>query len=105
MKSNLEKFTELFPLKVKVSQSIINKANTSDTKNCIGALSLQKALGKKGLLLLENGNASWGAENGYQRIKGTKKDTRLFSYNEKNIIVDMMGVTEPFEVTFRISNE
>jgi hypothetical protein len=44
MKSNLEKFTELFPLKVKVSQYIINKAITSDTGNCIGALSLQKAL-------------------------------------------------------------
>jgi hypothetical protein len=105
MKSNLKKFIELFPLKVKVSQSIINEANIGDTKKCIGALSLQKALGEKGLLLLEKGIAGWGSDTGYQRIKGTTIDKMLSSFNEKNVSIDMMDVKNPFEVTFKLSNE
>lgn len=42
-----QQFLKLFPLKVKVTQEILDRANIIDHRYCIGALSLSKALARE----------------------------------------------------------
>jgi hypothetical protein len=102
---NLENFNELFPMEVKVTQDIIKNADTGNNHSCIGALALAKGLGKRGLDLLQSGLPSWGNTNGHPLVLNGDDfnvEVCIGSYDENGLRVEMMDVTEPFTVTFKI---
>ena len=96
-----EQYTSLFPMKVMVTQDIIDKGsvNLRNSSKCIGALTLLKGLGhnKK---LLEDGCGMWGTSVGYQYLtNGSEFKVGAFVKEEP---IDLMGTTEPIEVEFRV---
>lgn len=92
---NKEDIIKLFPLKGEITQDIIKNADRDDIANCVGALTLQDALGKE---LCKQVQAEWGAWSGsVNDSKGTWA-IRLTTPNS----VDFMGVYSPREVTFII---
>jgi hypothetical protein len=98
---NTEKFKALFPMEVEVTQDIIDEADIGDSKHCIGALALNKGLGKEGLSLLHKGYGSWANCVGCQ-VLFNDEYAMLFSYDEKGERVMMMDVEKPFTVTFKV---
>lgn len=102
MKNIKQQFKDLFPIKVKVSQNIINKADIDDIENCIGSLALRKGLGAKGLSYLEDKQQSWGVSDGEQTLRNGVK-VLVTARDSRGKRVDMMSVTKPFEVTFHVN--
>lgn len=84
----------LFPLKGKITQEIIDKADTMDPSNCIGALTLGAAL--EGKITKEDSIISWGVYTGLNEING--QAVRLTTEED----IDMMDVIKPQKVTFII---
>lgn len=92
--TEIEKLEKLFPLKVEVTQKIIDKADVEDMFNCIGALSL-RSLFKK----FPEKDIFWGRMDGY--IYKGDYNIYLGSFSEKDEPIDMMKITSPTTVIFR----
>jgi hypothetical protein len=104
MKSNIEKFREFFPMKVKVTQGMIKGTDTMDIRTCIGSKALQKGLGKEGLNLLELNQTSWGLFSGNQCFPCGGYIT-VESLNSDGGMVNMAQVRKPIEVTLKLRND
>lgn len=86
----IEEIKALFPLKGKLTKTILRTSKISDSQRCNGALTLKKALGE-----IEGLYVSWGdTETNSTEFKG--EIIRIGT--EENL--DFMEATEPQEVTF-----
>lgn len=96
----IEQIKSLFPLKVKVTKSIITKGqdNLYDTNGCTGALTILKGLGKnKDLLDINKG--IWGDLCGQIFIGGEVVAT-VMATDSNGAGVHMMGLLKPQIITF-----
>jgi len=94
--NKIEKVKNMFPVKVQVTQEIIDKADVGDIFNCIGTLSLES------LKIPKVVSISWGTIRGHIYDK-ERKSKKIFSYHN-NKPIDMTEITEPTEVEFRLSS-
>lgn len=91
----INKIKSLFPLAVEIDQEIIDKADIVNVSECIGALTLRKALGDK---LLKDMSANWYNRSGRIQVKKSYmcKSFSVIINTQENI--DMMEVKKPESV-------
>lgn len=90
----------LFPLKARITEEIIERANIYNTRSCIGALTLEEALSKYSITQFSIG---WGTKKGalistagYFTTDPECNPIQISTEEE----IDMMKVLYPEEVTF-----
>lgn len=81
----------LFPLKGKVTKAILKEANVRDIHNCIGAVTLRKALGEH---LFITTDIQWGDYYGILKVDG--QWVRITTEGR----IAMMDIKKSTEVTF-----
>ena len=84
----IEKIKAMFPMEFEVTQEIIDKGSKRlyDSCNCIGALALKKASGKRNVL--------WGRTFGYISVG----NHIIYIRTKRN--VDLMNLKKPKKITF-----
>lgn len=85
-----------FPLEFEITQDIINNADVYDIDNCIGALSLKKALGFE--------HVTWAADTGSLHYNDKENSLCFVDTISTEEGINMMEVTEPQKVTFIVQN-
>lgn len=103
---NFKEFKALFPIKGKITKEILESSNILDIFSCVGAKTLQEALGVKEV---EGHPIGWGVTDGgplkkldegnghghvdFKYVVGTKGD------------INMMRVDGPMDVTFILTHQ
>ncbi len=88
-------FVALFPIKAEVTQEIINQSDPFDTKTCVGALTLKRAVPD----IIKTNYWGWGDLEGTVIIDG------------KSVIIGteegqyMMEIRKPTSVTFIVKRQ
>jgi len=90
--------TDIFPLKGKVTKSIIEKANVCSSTDCIGYHTLKDTLKASGI---KDPSLSWGRVSGNLSTKD-RGVVSIKSTDKFGTMIDMMDVKEPMEVEFSL---